>query len=377
MNRFKLLIILSVSFFAACENEDVKPEVKTTIDENWSVELVDSIPGAKAGQFNMLSYDVDSGVHIAYTVHEGTDIRLKYAYKPANGNWSTTNVTNNLLYNDEIDIVVDNQKNVFIVYESDIDESLYLAEKTLDGKFGHVLVDVLGDRSYQARYPALFADNNGTIHLSFERANHGLRYTSYTFQGSFTDVQTLNDVYGGSRSDIVTDSDGGKHIIYHDNGNILYAYSESNSSTWSVSEIATYEGTYQSYEGVSLAIDNSDNLHGVYKSGAYDNNIYYLLKEKISNTWFNETIGNAGGSNRFDRAIACDTLNKPRILYDQDFGLYMASIGTSWQYEHIDGDSDYRCDRNYDLDITDNNQAHVSFYCRSTEVLRYATKSLK
>jgi hypothetical protein len=374
MNRFTLLFILSIFFFIACEKTYVEPEDQKITDESWSVELVDSIAGIDAGVFNMLSYDADSGIHIAYIIHEGTDKHLKYAYKPYGGNWSTTLVASDI-DNDEIDLVIDNQNHIVIAYEAG-DDYLYLAEKSLDENFSHVLVDVLGDRSYQARYPALFADDNGIIYLSFERANYGMRYTTHTFQGGFTEVQVLNDDFSGSRSDIVIDSKGNKHILFHDNNGIDYGYCEKNASEWTVSTVAQLEGSYQSYEGVSLTIDNNDNLHGVYRSGYSDNNIIYLFYGNSSTSWSYETIGNIGGSSRIDRAIACDTLNNPHILFDQNFGLYMASVVTGWQFEHIEGDSDYRCDRNYDIEITEKNRAHVSYYCRTTGVLRYATKQL-
>ena len=376
MKKIGLLIGLATLLFVACETEKIEPEQEQQAEQKWTIEVVDSIVGSNVGAFNILSYDVDSGVHIAYIVSVGTINNLKYAYKPYLGDWTTTEVASDL-NSVEIDITVDKQKNVFIAYESGNDESLYIAEKSITGSFNHVLVDVLDDRNYQARYPALCVDNNDRVHLSFERANYGQRYTSYTFQGAFTNVEVMNDTYGGSLPDIVVDSKGNKHILYHGSGFILHSFSENNTNTWTVNEVASYDDSYQSYEGISLAIDQNDGLHGAYKTGSSDNNIKYVYKADGSDTWANEGIGNIGGSNRIDRAIACDINNTPRVLFDQDFGLNMATKDGNWEHELIKGNSDYRCDSNYDLEITDKNRAHVSFHCRTTEVLLYATQILE
>lgn len=381
----KLLIVIlmiAVVSFVSCEKDDneVKPSPVENPDK-WTIELVDSIPGADVGIQNKLVFDADSGVHIAYVVSDD-DYSLKYAYKPYNGTWQKTEVEN-VLSDDIIDIAVDKQKNVFIAYRGyqngiDGNEIMYIAEKSINGTFNKVKVEVLGDQSFQARYPAIYADKNNTIHMSFERANYGMRYTSYNYQGTFTAAETLDDDISPSSSDIVTDNQGNKHIIHFHNENIYYSYSGHSENTWTVTQIATGDASASSYEGISLAIDQFDNLHASYRYGSTttDNNIHYLYKPAGSNTWTEEGIGNTGGSSRLDRAIACDTLGNPHILYDESFGLKIASKKGSWAHQAIMGNSDYRCDINYDIEITDKNRAHVSFYCRTTGVLRYASKVL-
>jgi frataxin-like iron-binding protein CyaY len=375
MLRLKVVLIAAVLFFAACEKNDVEPEDNTPTETGWNVEVIDSIPGVDVGVFNMLEYDKDSGIHVAYIV-DGESTDLKYAYKPYNGSWTTSDVTSDI-ENSIIDIAVDNQKNTIIIYRSNEDDCLHIAEKSSGGSFTLKLVNVLGDQNSQARYPALFADQNNMIHISFERANYGIYYTTYTYGGVFEQAQQINNEFGSSSSDIVIDSDGNKHIIFQDGSRILYAHSAALSSDWTVGVAAELEFGYQGYETVSLAIDRLNNLHAAYKDGTSDNNIKYLFKEHNTETWFMQGIGNDGGSNRLDRAIACDTLNQPHILYDQSFGLNMASKNITWTFDHIKGNSDYRCDNNYDLVITEFNKAHASFYCRTTGVLLYATKQIK
>ena len=382
-SNIKILIaglISAVFILTSCEkNEPEVPEVKKF--EGWEIELVDSIAGAETGVYNMLAYDADSGVHIAYIVSQNNIYSLKYAYKPYNGNWTTTEVENPIS-SDIIDIAVDNQNNVFIAYRgyapTDNDnERLYIAEKSINGSFNTVMVDVLGEQNFQARYPSIYADKNDVVHIAFERANYGMRYTTYTFQGAFTPVEILDDNITSSSSDIVVDSEGNKHIAHFNNENVYYSFKGYSDNSWTVNQIASGDEGNDSYAGINIATDLFDNLHIAYRHSSYDNNIHYLYQVAGSNNWQEQSIGNAGGSNRFDRALACDTLGNPHVLYDESYGLKIASKKGGWSYEAIMGNSDYRCDANYDLEIMDNNRAHASFYCRTTGVLRYATKVLK
>lgn len=374
--------VISTAFvFTACEkNEPETPEVIRL--EGWKIEQVDSIAGAKAGIYNMLAYDADSGIHIAYIVSQNNIYSLRYAYKPCEGSWAVSEVANPVS-DDIIDIAVDNQKNVFVVYRgyapNDNDnERLYIAEKSINGSFNSVMVDVLGEaQNFSARYPSIYADNNDVIHIAFERANYGMRYTTYSYQGTFSPVEILDDNISSSCSDIVVDSEGNKHIVHFNNENVYYSFSGHSDDSWTVNQIATGDEGNDSYAGINIAIDPFDNLHIAYRYSSYDNNIHYLYKAAGSNNWQEQGVGNAGGSNRFDRAMACDTLGNPHILYDESYSLKIASKKVSWSYEAIMGNSDYRCDANYDFEIMDNNRAHVSFYCRSTGVLRYASKVLK
>ncbi len=376
-----LLFLSAIVAFTSCEKEDPNPPSDENIVK-WSVEVVDSIPGASVGIYNKLTFDIDSGVHIAYVV-SGNDYSLKYAYKPYEGNWVVTEV-DDLIADDIIDIAVDNEKNVFIAYRgynpaNNNNEIMYVAEKSINGTFSKVKVEVLGDQSFQARYPSIYADNNDIVHISFERANYGMRYTTYTFQGTFTSVEILDDDITSSNSDIVVDSQGNKHIIHFHNENIYYSYCGYSEDVWTVNQIATGEVGNDSYAGISLAIDQFDNLHASYRYDytSVDNNIHYLYKPLGSSSWQEQGIGNVGGSSRLDRAIACDTLGNPHVLYDESFGLKIASKKVGWSHEHIFGNSSYRCDTNYDIVITDKNRAHVSFYNRTTGVLRYATRIIE
>jgi hypothetical protein len=138
--KLPVLVVSAIFAFTACEKEKpVTPDEKEV--EGWKIELIDSIPGANAGIYNMLAYDADSGVHIAYVVSENSTYSLKYAYKPYNGNWTKTEVANPISDN-IIDIAVDNQKNVFIAYRgydpTDNDsEKMYIAEKSINGSFNN------------------------------------------------------------------------------------------------------------------------------------------------------------------------------------------------------------------------------------------------
>jgi hypothetical protein len=379
IKKLTVLVISTIFTFIACEKID--PLLPTDEDgKNWTIEVIDSIPGAEVGIYNMLTYDVDSGIHIAYVVSENSTYSLKYAYKPYGGTWALIEVENPIA-SDIIDIAVDRQKNIFIAYRGydpsdNNNEKMYVAEKSINGSFNKVMADVM-ERNDQARYPAIFADNNDMIHISFERANYGMRYATYGFQGTFTPAEILDDDITSSSSDIAVDSEGNRHVVHFHNENVYYSYRENSDNSWTVNQIATGDVGNDSYAGISLAIDRYDNIHAAYRHSSYDNNIHYLYKPAGSNNWQEQGIGNIGGSNRLDRAIACDTLGNPHLLYDEDYGLKIASKKTSWSYEHIMGNSDYRCDSNYDIKITDKNRAHVSFYCRTTGVLRYASKQLK
>lgn len=175
LRNLVLIPCLALFIFTACEKDPIEPEQEVNA---WEFELVDSIPGSDAGVINRTSYDSQGGLHMAYTVLSGTTSSLKYAYKAPGGNWTSTEICPKLYY-DEIDMAIDPSGVVYIAFEPDTDESIHLAIQNQAGTFDDVLVDVLGTHNYQGRYPALFADQNGSIHITFDRANFGLRYTSY------------------------------------------------------------------------------------------------------------------------------------------------------------------------------------------------------
>ncbi len=363
---FSLIILIT-----SCEKSDNTTEPETN---KWSFELVDSIPGSDVGVINRTAYDSQGGLHMAYTVTPGTSLR--YAYKPLNGVWTSTEICPKLFYA-EIDMAIDTLGVVYIAFEPDTDESIHLAIKNQDGTFDDILVDVLDTHNHQGRFPALFADNNGKIHITLDRANYGLRYTSYVPGTGFTAAETIDDIYSGSVADLVVDHTGRISIVYQSGSDILYAHKVANSDVWHVNSIYnTGEGS-QSYEGINLVMDHLENLHGVFRKGQSDNNVIYMVLGYGNTNWDFETLQINNGSNRTDRAIACDIHNVPHVLYDQDFGLYMGSYDLNWVYNHIVGDADSRCDSNYDIQIDDSNRAHVSFHNRTTKVLYYAKKMME
>jgi hypothetical protein len=365
---------MAVYVLAACEKNDPEPETETN---PWIFELVESTPESQTGLINRVDYDSKGGVHMAYTVIKDNITSLKYAHKPLNGNWITQEICPSLWYS-EIDLAIDPNDNVYIAFEPESDEIVHLAIKNQAGTFDDIVVDVLGDANHQGRYPALFADRNGVIHITLDRANYGLRYTSYTPGSGFSVAETLTDQYSGSVSDLVIDDAGNIHIAYADDDLILYAYSEVSTSDWVISEIYQTVSGSQSYEGINLVMDQLGNLHGTFRNGDGDNNVMYMRYVPGDVNWQIQTIGNGGGgSNRTDRAIACDMNNIPHILYDQDFALQMATLNGDWQYEFILGNTDNRCDVNYDIQIDHNNRAHVSFYNRTEDALYYATRVIE
>ncbi len=374
MKNFRIVFALLISFSilsTSCEKSDDPTEPETN---GWTFELVDSIPGSDAGVINRTAYDSQGGLHMAYTVAPGTSLR--YAYKPINGVWTSTEICPKLFYT-EIDMAIDTSGVVYIAFEPDTDESIHLAIKNQDGTFDDILVDVLGSHNSQGRFPALFADKNGKIHITFDRANYGLRYTSYLPGTGFTDAEVIDDTYSGSVADLVVDHTNKISIVYQSGSDILYAYSVANSDVWHVNSIYNTGYGSQSYEGINLVLDRVENLHGVFRKGQFDNNVIYMVLGYGNTNWDFETLQINNGSNRTDRAIACDIHNVPHVLYDQDFGLYMGSYDFNWVYTHIVGDADSNCDSNYDIQIDENNRAHVSFHNRTTGVLYYATKVLE
>ncbi len=373
----KLAFILSLSLFTftACEKETTEPE-PLPVTNPWTFELVESIPGSYVGTINRTAYDSQGGLHMAYTAGTVTSTSLRYAYKALNGTWTSTEVCP-LLYYSEIDMAIDPSGVVYIAFEPDTDEAIHLAIKNQAGTFDDVLVDVLGPANHQGRFPALFADRNGSIHITFERANYGLRYTTYIPGTGFSAVETLNDDFSGSVSDLVVDSAGNVSVVYQDGSDIVFAYSQVDSINWEVNSIYnTGEGS-QSYEGINLVMDNLGNLHGAFRKGHYDNNVIYMTLAYGSANWAFQALQISGGSNRTDRAIACDIHNNPHILFDYDFELHMGNLNTIWDYEYITGSSESNTDSNYDIQIDENNRAHVSFYNRTTDELYYATRMME
>jgi hypothetical protein len=383
--KLSILLNLAILIMASCEKKT--EEIETPFVNPWDITLVDSISGSDMGNSNKLALDSEGGIHIAYIEQVGTTNNLKYAYKSTDGEWVKETLAMDL-QDDHIDITIDPSDHIFIIYEDGEDECLHIKEKSVGGTFNDVLVDVLYDddnypRNYQARYGALFADKNGTIHISFERANYGMRYTTYSFQGAFTDVEiseVIDTNTSAGTSDIVTDSEGNVHIAFHLSDKVIYALKVDSTGFWSNEELFSSDYS-QGYETISMVIDSKDNLHMAYYTS---DDQRYAFKDHLLNVWVDASTGANCQNNRLDRAIAVDINDLPKIVYskgatDSEFSLYVASLSplAIWSHEKIEGNADYRTDSYTDIQIDANNRAHVSYRCRTTGVLKYATRILE
>lgn len=385
LSKLSILLSLAILVMASCEKK--AEETETPMVYSWDITIVDSISGSDMGNSNKLALDSDGGIHIAYIEQVGTTNNLKYAYKATDADWVKETLATDL-NDDHLDIAIDPSDHVFIIFEEGEDECLHIKEKTLSGTFSDVLVDVLYDddnypRNYQARNGALYADQNGSIHISFERANYGMRYTTYSYQGAFTDVEiseVIDNSTSGGTSDIVTDSEGNVHIAFHLSDQVMYALKVDSTGIWFNEELFTSDYS-QGYETISMVIDSKDNLHMAYYTS---DDQRYAFKDHVLNAWIDGSTGANCQNNRLDRAIAVDINDLPRIVYskgatDSEYSLYVASLSplSIWSHEKIEGNADYRTDSYTDIQIDANNRAHLSYRCRTTGVLKYATRILE
>ncbi len=370
-----LLITLVLGYISCKENLTDEPEKKDT-SNGWTIETIDSIADANVGFFNMLAIDSDTGIHVAYTAEiSGQDV-LKYAYKAYNGNW-TNEIVFSGLEREIIDIAIDSQDRIYIAFEKEDDGQLYLTEKQLiDDNFNQIVLS----ESHLACYPALRIGPNDTLHISYQEKNKGMRYTNHIFGQSDHIIQTIgnDDDILGSRSAVCADAQNNVNVLWHDNDQVKYAYLESGTNQWQVSDIAN--GEYgASYEDVGMILDKNNNLHAYYLNGQTNNNIVYLNKLADQTTWTSSNLNNNQGK-RIDRGIATDTLNIPYIVFgeqEDSKSLQIAHKKTSWNFERIVTTENYISGKNTDIKITDLNVAYISFYVETSNVLKYAVKRLE
>ena len=284
---------------------------------------------------------------------------------------------------------------------------------------GAWVIETVDDGGGVGRGNSMALDSSGRPHISYYDGSNGyLKYARW--DGSAWQIETVDSSMNSVRdTSLVLDSTGNPHIAYHalisDYTNYL-KYARWDGATWQIETLNAPD--FDRYS--SLALDSTNKPHITYLAGR---NNYQLMYTHWNGTdWLYETIDSAGyGPDRFSKpSLALDSADKPHIsffdTYD-DYGLikYTHWNGSTWQIETLSTDYVYVVFTALALNILDNpsilgnnlgymnyfymdssgwqyefvgfagpgtpslafdssDNPHLSYYCHSDEILKYAVR---
>jgi hypothetical protein len=196
--------------------------------------------------------------------------------------------TGNTSFSDDLDISIDGNNNIHIVYRpsdgSTIDNTRGIGYGKYDGNswsFGWVdnASHPSGWRNFDD--PVLAVDNAGIAHLMFDYSDENGDYVKYATNASGSwAFETLTTGTGGQDEvfshDLKIDANGDIHAFYqqeddqNDYGANLY-YKVKSGGTWSAGQkIVDNSGDLKYYYVSNIAMDSSGNSHLVYSADTYD-----------------------------------------------------------------------------------------------------------
>ncbi len=345
MKKFFLVMAVAALFFNACKKEEIQPEddnqseLSGLVPAGWDIQLVDSAAtGTDVADFNKIAVDKNKGVHILYSVDAQDDYSLKYAYKPAGGNWSieTLNQTENNfdLYNGA-DFGITNTE-IYIVYtDAQANSQMHIVHKAIgSGSWQYEIFD--GNSS--ARYPSVFVDVDNVVHIAYSHANYGQYYARYGDTGMQI---TTNGSY--SHPDIVVDKDGVIHIFYADNNDLFSVYSTDNGANWIQNLIYNDD----EIEKISATVDTAGNISVGFSMNQLDNNVDFLYKP-YGNSNFSVSKTNINRVSRLQFELASDFAGRQYFTTYEYTDLYCLQFSEKdkassvWKHTLLMKDDNYR-----------------------------------
>ena len=240
---------------------------------SWSVTEVVSTESTSSSWYPSLAVDSSGTAHVAWADYtnyggSGSDQDIFYKRKPVGGSWSVTEVvsTESTSTSRYPSLFVDSGGTVHVAWQDDMnyggsgsDQDIFYKRKPSGGSW--TVTEVVSTESTSSSwYPSLFVDSGGTVHVAWDDSS----------------------IYGGSGDDL----------------DIFYKYKPSGGS-WSVTEVVSTESTNRSYHN-SLFVNSSGTVHVAwedytsYGGSGSDYDIFY--KRKVSNILANEIYIFSSGS---------------------------------------------------------------------------------
>lgn len=276
----------------------------------------------------------------------------------------TTTDTGNTSISNDLDIQIDSNDNIHIVYRpsdgSGVTSTRGIGYGFYDGSsWSFEWVQNASSSSGWRNFddPILKVDANGKAHLLYEYSDShiGVDYVRYATNASgswaFTDLTTGT---GGQDEVFVSsldiDSSGDVHAFYirEDDQNTyqgnLY-YRALSGGSWSAeTKLVDATGESKNYSGYTAAIDSSGKVHLVYSYSTYDPTTYALTS---SNVYYKTNISGSWVTSSLESSTTRDNYSAGLMFRGNDLYLLIDSWAADWSSNNYhfatlqSGDSDW------------------------------------
>ncbi len=242
-----------------------------------------------------IAVDSKNTVHLVWNDDTPGNEEIFYAYKPANGNWSTPiNISNNTHESRFPCIAVDNKDVIHLVWQDNSPDGywrIFYSQKTEGGNWS-VPETITGNYMYVR--PKIAIDDSCNVHLIWEYGGYysGIRYAMRTLMGTWTPQLTVIEPIGIMDPSIAVDNQSNVHLTWYKfdydsaTSDIFYSMKTENGN-WSQPE--NISNTGQALGTNSIVADNQRNIHCVWgdMSLPYLTPRTFYREKRPDGTWTN------------------------------------------------------------------------------------------
>jgi hypothetical protein len=332
----------------------------TNLSGAWESITVDN--SGNIGVHCSIAMDNLGIVHISH--YDVTDGQLRYS-NVFTYPWKTDrpDTSGNKTYYP--DVAVDSNGRSHLSYMDTINSDLIYATNQ-DGSWQTTAIDSTGN---VGNFSSIAVDSNDFIHISYyDQTNTALKYITNA-SGSWKDYTLDSTDTTGRLTSLGIDSKDFIHIAYLDYTNAQLKYITNASGSWVDTSI--YSSGTATRAGISLDIDNSDNIHIAHY---YNHNLYYSTNS--SGSWVTTAVDTPvlPAYTGIDPALAVDSNGFVHISYQNGKDMYYITnasgslVKTEIEVAGISGDDS-------DIAIDENDKVHIIYSNTDLEDLHYATNT--
>ena len=301
----------------------------------WDVETVDvGVSNHSVGaNYTSIAVTPSGAVHVGYVAFGGDgqsgDPRLRYAHKPADGEWSRENVVLSGSSGSHSSVGVDSSGAVHIAYLNSTGGDLKLGYATRSSPDASWTLDTVDEDGRPGAWPALTIDSADNLHVSYynEVGYSDLKYARRPVGGEWTTETVDAEGSVGADSSIYVTVSGDRHIAYTDaTGPSLRYISRPAAGSWSQS-VTVQSGFAGNVLDTALVVDDDGAVHiayGVVKAitGGVKVALRYASKQPGDAFDTQELIGDGDVASHL--SMAGDRLGGLHLAYssDDDHGLH-------------------------------------------------------
>jgi len=278
-----LLFVVVISLSSLCKN---KP------DENY-LEPVNVSNNSGRSENPSIAVDSRNTVHLVWNDDTPGNEEIYYAYKPANGNWSTPiNISNTTLDSRFPCIKADRNDNLHLVWQDFSPDGywrIFYSQRPLGGNWS-VPETITGNYMYVV--PKITVDDSGDVHLIWKYGGYypGIRYVIRTSEGMWGPQVNVIEPIGIQLPSITVDKQRNVHLTWYEfnfdsiTGNIFYAMKLHNGN-WLLPE--NISNTGKAMGDNNIITDNLDAIYCIWKDDSlpYRTSKLFFRAKRSDGTW--------------------------------------------------------------------------------------------